>query len=268
MSWLSKATGIHIGGSWGISKDINRGYDAVTTFGGKAGRDFYHSLSQFGEGIIGLVESPAAHFSKGTEYGPGWSKSWSMLSESAPTVAGTAIVAAYGIDYFTSPSAPPAYSPPSYVVSPAEAAGNEGIAAQFGMNTIGASVIPEPVLPATGLEIEAASGTGMGTWEVPSSAAWYDPAISAGKYLGEKVAVPLALKALMPSPAAPASSGGVFVNIPGQGAEGGGGSTGSGGGGGLAGLLQDANGEPSWVLYGGLAIAAATLLLTLARGKG
>jgi len=28
MSWLSKATGIHIGGNWGVSKTLNKGWNA------------------------------------------------------------------------------------------------------------------------------------------------------------------------------------------------------------------------------------------------
>ena len=29
MSWFSKATGIHIGGNWGISKALNKGWNAI-----------------------------------------------------------------------------------------------------------------------------------------------------------------------------------------------------------------------------------------------
>lgn len=44
MSWLSKATGIHIGGNLGISKVLDSAYKG--TFG-----KIVHPLSKFGEGV-------------------------------------------------------------------------------------------------------------------------------------------------------------------------------------------------------------------------
>jgi hypothetical protein len=246
-----------------FSGDFRIGGNPIKRVGGafsKAGKDVYHELSQFGEGVVNIVGAPYYHYADIPNTGYAYGKK--QLAGSAPTVAGMAILGAYGIDYFSGPSTPPSYS-----VTPAEAASNESIAAQFGMENIG-PVIPQPSLPSPiGLEsgsIDMPFGANYPGADLSPS--WTNTALSAGKYIGEKIGVPLALKLLTPSaPALSSKGGGYSIYNQAGGSDGGGSGSPGGGGGFFSGLDQEgALGLPVWATY---VILASVLGVAIAASR-
>lgn len=127
MSWLSKATGIHIGGGWGVSKAINRGYDFATSAGKRLATQYGAFSVNFG--TLGLVR-------------PKWSGT--ATASKAGRYTGYAAAAVAG-----------GYGAASLFSTPA-----------VGVVEAGTALAPETAL-ASGLELEAAAGSGMGVWVEP-----------------------------------------------------------------------------------------------------
>jgi hypothetical protein len=246
--------------------DFKIGGNPVKRVGGaveKAGRSFYHEMSQFGEGVVNIVASPYYHYADYPNTGYAYGKK--QLAGSAQTVALTAILSAYAIDAASTPgSTPPAGDTP-YPDLPGS------VDMPYGADYPGMpSTVPTP-----GPTLPAPTGLESGSIDMPYGAnypgadlspTWTDKALGAGKYIGEKIGLPLALKLLMPAaPSVGSPGGGYSIYNQAGGSEGGGSGSPGGGGGFFSGLDEPgALGLPVWATY---VIAALVLGVAIAAAK-
>jgi len=239
-----------------FSGDFRIGGNPIERVGGAVVRgvkDFGHELSQFGEGVINIVGSPYYHYANIPN--TGYAYGVKQLAGSAPTVAGAAILTAYGIDALSTPGSPAPIGDTPYPNLPGS------IDMPYGADYAG--------MPSTG-PIEVTGSVDMPFGEnypgaAPSSS-YMDTALSAGKYIGEKIGLPLALKLLTPSPAVASKGGGYSIYNQAGGSEGGGSGSPGGGGGFFSGFDEPgALGLPVWATY---AIAAVILYAAIAASKG
>lgn len=224
----------------------------------------FDPIAKFGRGVVNIVASPYYHYSdQGSD--TGYAAGKKQISESAQTVATMAILTAYGISNLSGPSSP---SSPVGTADTPYSNLSGSIDMPYGENYPG--VQPTPAAPElaspSGMELEAASGTGQGEWVAPElSPSYVDTALSTGKYLGEKIGLPLALKLLSPSSPAVAGGGGYSIYNQSGGSDGGGSGSDGGGGGFFSGFDQPgALGLPMWATY---AIAALILGAAIAASN-
>lgn len=223
-------------------------------------------ISQLGRGVINIVASPYYHYAD--KPNTGWNTGWKQLAGSAQAVAGTAIVAAYGISAFSGPRSVPLAGEASYSNLPGS------IDMPYGAEYPGMTPTPPaPALPSANFPNPDLAG---GSIDMPYgvnypgadlSPSMTDTALAGGKYLAEKIGLPLTLKLLTTAPAAAGYPGGGYSVYNQAGGTDGGGSGGSPGGGGgfFSGFDQPgALGLPVWATY---VIAAGVLGLAIAASK-